>query len=93
MITAIVLITTAVDHIPETATSLAEIDGVSEVYSVTGDYDLIAIVRVREHDDLADVIADQVSKVAGVTSTTTHIAYKAYSQHDLSAAFDIGLSD
>ncbi|WGW13506.1 Lrp/AsnC ligand binding domain-containing protein [Saxibacter everestensis] len=93
MITAIVLISTAVDHIPETASMLAEVDGVSEVYSVTGDHDLIALVRVSAHEQLATVISDKMSKVPGVVATTTHIAFKAYSKHDLEAAFDIGLED
>lgn len=90
MITAIVLVETDVDRIPEAAAELAEIDGVSEVYSVTGDVDLVAVVRVREHEQLADVIADRVSKVEGVRSTTTYLAFRAYSRHDLDAAFSLG---
>ena len=91
MITAIVLIKTSVDRIPEIAESIAALDSVSEVFSVTGTYDLIAMVRVREHDDLADVIADKVSKIEGVLRTQTYIAFRTYSQHDLEAAFAIGL--
>jgi DNA-binding Lrp family transcriptional regulator len=64
---------------------------VSEVYSVTGPHDLIAIVRVRHHDELAEVIPGRISKVPGVESTETHVAFRAYSQHDLAAAFAIGL--
>ena len=93
MITAIVLIQAEVDRIPEVAEALAELDGVSEVYSVTGDVDLIAIVRVRRHEELADVIADRVGKVAGVRHSDTHIAFRTYSQHDLEAAFALGLDD
>ncbi|MBZ4016941.1 MULTISPECIES: Lrp/AsnC family transcriptional regulator [Streptomyces] len=91
MITSIVLIKTSVDRIPEIAEKIATIEGVSEVYSVTGAHDLIAMVRVREHDDLADVIPGRISKVPGVASTETHIAFRTYSQHDLEAAFAIGL--
>ena len=91
MITAIVLITADVDRIPEVAQEVAELDGVSEVYSVAGDADLIAMVRVREHDQLASVIADRLNKVKGVTGTATHIAFQTYSRHDLEAAFSIGL--
>ncbi len=91
MITAIVLIETDTDHIPEAAAEIAEIEGVSEVYSVTGDVDLVAMVRVREHEALADVIADSVSKVHGVRSTRTYISFRTYSRHDLDAAFDLGL--
>lgn len=93
MLTAIVLIDTAADRIPEVADAVAEIPGVSEVYSVTGDIDLVAIVRVREHDRLADVIADKVSKVEGVVRTQTYIAFRAYSRTDLEQAFDLGLDD
>lgn len=91
MITAIVLVQAEVDRIPEVAAAIADLDGVSEVYSVTGDVDLIAMVRVREHDDLAVVIADRLNKVEGVTETETHIAFRTYSQHDLESAFSIGL--
>ncbi len=93
MITAIALIDTDAGHIPEVAQAISEIPGVSEVYSVTGDVDLIAVVRVRAHEDLADVIADHVSKVDGVLRTQTYIAFKTYSRHDLEAAFAIGLED
>lgn len=93
MITAIVLIGCAVDGIPEVAEAIAALPRVSEVYSVTGDFDLIAMVRVREHEELADVIADRLSKVPGVVSTETHIAFRAYSQHDLEAAFALGLGE
>lgn len=91
MITAIVLINADTDRIPEVAESLANIDGVSEVFSVTGEFDIVAIVRVREHDDLAQVIPGRVNKVDGVRSTETHIAFRTYSKHDLEAAFSLGV--
>ena len=91
MISAIVLINAEVSRIPEVAEAIAEIDGVSEVYSVTGDVDLIAVVRVRRHEDFADVIADRLNKVDGVQGTQTHIAFRTYSRHDLEAAFSLGL--
>ena len=93
MITAIVMIETDVDRIPEAAAEIAGLDAVSEVYSVTGDTDLVAMVRVREHEQLADVIADRVSKIRGVRSTRTYIAFQTYSRHDLEAAFAIGFED
>jgi DNA-binding Lrp family transcriptional regulator len=93
VISAIVLISAEVDRSPEVAAALADLNGVSEVYSVTGDVDLIAIVRVRHHDELADVIADQLNKVSGVLGTQTHIAFRTYSKHDLEAAFSLGLDD
>jgi len=93
VISAIVLINAEVDRIPEVAAAIAELNGVSEVYSVTGDVDLVAIVRVRHHEELADVIADRLNKVSGILDTQTHIAFRAYSKHDLEAAFSLGLDD
>ena len=93
MITAIVLIDCATDSIPEVAETIANLKGVSEVYSTAGHVDLIAMVRVRQFDEIADVIAGSISKVAGVINTETHIAFRAYSQHDLEEAFAIGLAD
>ena len=91
MITAIVMVKAAVDRIPEVAQAIADLEGVSEVYSVTGDADLIAMVRVRRHEDLADVIAGRLNKVEGVQSTQTLIAFQAYSRHDLETAFSLGV--
>ncbi len=90
MITAIVMISVETDKIPELAEQIAGLDGVSEVYSVAGDADLIAIVRVREFEQIAEVIAGRMSKVAGVLHTDTHIAFRAYSRHDLEETFSIG---
>jgi DNA-binding Lrp family transcriptional regulator len=87
------MITAEVDQIPEVAEVIAQLPGVSEVYSTTGDFDLVAIVRVRAHDDLAEVIPGGLNKVPGIISTQTHIAFRAYSRHDLEAAFSIGLPD
>lgn len=91
MITAIVMVQAEVDQIPEVAEAIAELDGVSEVYSVTGDAALIAMVRVRQHEELADVIAGRINKVPGVLGTSTHIAFRTYSKHDLEAAFALGI--
>lgn len=91
MITAIVFVKADVDRIPEVAEAIAALEGVSEVYSVTGQIDLIALVRVRKHEDIADVVADKLNKVDGVNSTETHIAFRAYSRHDLESAFSLGL--
>ena len=91
MITAIVMVETEPDRIPEAAAEISELDGVSEVYSVTGDVDLIAIVRVREHEELESVIADRLSKVPGIRSTRTYLGFRTYSRHDLEAVFSLGL--
>jgi DNA-binding Lrp family transcriptional regulator len=93
VITAIVLVRVAVDQIPQVAGALADIAGVSEVYSVAGDVDLVVMVRVRHHDELADVIAGTVNKVPGVLETRTHIAFRAYSRHDLESAFSLGAEE
>ena len=91
MITAIVMIAVESDQIPEVAEQIAGLEGVSEVYSVAGDVDLIAVVRVREFEAIADVIAGELSKVPGVVHTDTHIAFRAYSRHDLENTFSIGV--
>lgn len=90
MVNAVVLIQCDIDSIPEAAPAIAEIPGVSEVYSVAGEWDLVAIVRVPEHEDLARVIPSGVGKVAGVLRTETLIAFQVYSQHDLEAMFSVG---
>ena len=90
MITAIVMIDAATDSIGEVAEAVAALPGVSEVYSVAGDVDLVALVRVHEFEEIAQVIAGRINKVPGVVDTATHIAFRAYSRHDLEAAFSIG---
>lgn len=93
MITAIVLVKADVARIPEVATAVAELPGVSEVYSVTGEFDLVVMVRVRRHEQLAEVIPGRLNKVPGVRQSDTHIAFRAYSHHDLESAFALGLDD
>jgi DNA-binding Lrp family transcriptional regulator len=90
MVTAIVFIKADVARIPEIAEAVAELAGVSEVYSVTGTIDLIAMIRVAHNDQVAEVVTDRLNKVPGVLGTETHIAFRAYSAHDLEAAFSLG---
>ncbi len=90
MVTAIVFVSAEVGRIPEVAEALADLPGVSEVYSVTGDIDLVAMVRVREIDQLSSVVTEGIDRVEGVQGTETHIAFRAYSRHDLDAAFALG---
>ncbi len=90
MITAIVLINTVQGRTPEIAQALIDNPGVTEAYSVAGQYDLVAIVRVRHHDDLADLVAGHLQKIPGITATNTLIAFRAYSQRDLEAMWDVG---
>jgi DNA-binding Lrp family transcriptional regulator len=90
---AVVLIQCEVDEIPEAAQAIAELDGVSEVYSVAGEFDLIAIVRVPAHDELASVIPGGIAKVEGVERTETLISFQVYSKHDLERLFSLGFDE
>ena len=90
---AVVLIQCGIDEISEAAQAIADIEGVSEVYSVAGEFDLVAIVRVRAHDDLAAVIPAGIGKVEGVERTETLIAFQVYSRHDLERLFSIGFEE
>jgi DNA-binding Lrp family transcriptional regulator len=91
VVTAIVLVRAEIQRIPEVAEMISKIPEVSEVYSVTGEFDMVAMVRVRAHEELADVIPGRLNRVPGVTHTETHIAFRTYSRHDLEAAFSLGL--
>ncbi|MFT3877243.1 MAG: Lrp/AsnC ligand binding domain-containing protein [Propioniciclava sp.] len=90
MNTAIVFINTEPARVGEVAEEIAALDGVTEVYSVTGEVDLIAIVRTRSVESISDVVVGTINKVPGVTGTRTHLAFRAYSTHDLEAAFSLG---
>lgn len=92
METAIVFVNAEVASIPEVAERIAALEGVTEVYSVTGRIDLIAIIRVRSTAEIASVVSDHLNKVSGVKSTETHIAFRAYSSADLESTFSLGFS-
>jgi DNA-binding Lrp family transcriptional regulator len=91
MVTAVVLIKAQTDKVSALAEQMADLEGVSEVFSVAGQYDLVALVRVRENEDLARVISDKVRKLPGIVSSETLIAFKVYSKKDIEAAFSLGL--
>ena len=91
MVTSFVLINSAPDRTAALAEALAELEAVSEVYSVSGEFDLIAVVRVRQHDDLADVVTKEIAQLDGIVRTRTLIAFRAYSRHDLDAMWGIGV--
>ena len=93
MVNAVVLVQCEIDLIAEAAEAIAGIDGVSEVYSVAGEWDLVAIIRVPVHEELARVIPGGVGKVEGVERTETLIAFQVYSKHDLEAMFSVGFDD
>jgi len=90
MITAIVQVRCSRDLIPETAEAIAAIDGVAEVYSVSGDYDLIAIVKVKAYDDIARCVTEQLVRVPGIVRTNTISAFRVYSRRDREAGFTLG---
>jgi DNA-binding Lrp family transcriptional regulator len=90
MVHAFVLIDAQPARIAELAAELADVDGVAEVYSVAGEADLVAVVRVRRHDELADVVTRRMAALAGITNTRTLIAFQAFSRHDLEAMWDLG---
>lgn len=91
MVTAVVLIKAQTDKVNALAEQMADLEGVTEVFSVAGQYDLVALVRVRENEDLAKVISDRMRKLPGITSSETLIAFKVYSKKDIEAAFSLGL--
>ena len=90
MVHAIVLIQAQRGALPTLGGELADLEGVAEAYSVTGDWDFVAIVRVREHEQLAQLVAGRLSQLEGVTRTHTMVAFEAYSRHDLEALFSVG---
>ncbi len=91
MVTAIILIRTERTEINNAAIKLAELEGISEVYSVSGNYDLVAIARVKTNDDLADLVTNKLLAIDSITHSETMLAFKAYSPHDLEAMFMVGM--
>lgn len=91
MVSAIVLLKVKRAQINEVAQQLAELEGISEVFSVGGRYDLVAILRVRDNEQLAQLVTGRMHQVKGIADTETLIAFRAYSQHDLASMFSIGL--
>ncbi|OGU03057.1 MAG: AsnC family transcriptional regulator [Gemmatimonadetes bacterium GWC2_71_10] len=90
MITAIVQIRCSRDLIPQTAEAVAELPGIAEVYSVSGDYDLMAILKVKEYDAIAQVVTEQMMRVPGIVRTNTISAFRVYSRADREAGFTLG---
>jgi len=90
MVTSIILINVERSRINETAEAMAAMDGISEVYSVSGNYDLVAIVRVQSNEELSELVTRKLLKISAILKTETMLAFKAYSRHDLEAMFSIG---
>ena len=89
MVTSIILINAERTQINDVAEQLADIESISEVYSVSGRYDLIAIVRVKTNEELSELVTNELKTVDGITHTETMLAFRAYSRHDLDAMFSI----
>ena len=90
MFAAFVLIAAEPQRIAELAAELAEVEGVAEVYSTAGDADIVAIVRVRHHDELADVVTRRIACLAGIVDTRTLVAFQAFGRRDVAAMWDLG---
>ena len=93
MVTSIVLMNVEPQEVNHVAEQLVEIDGVAEVYSVGGRFDLVAILRVETNDDLAEVVTNRMVHIDGIEQTETLIAFRTFSRHDLEAMFSIGFED
>jgi DNA-binding Lrp family transcriptional regulator len=91
VVTAIVLIEADRSAIPRLGQALADIPGVAEAYSVTGEFDFVALIRVKDHEAVADVVTSRLAQLPGIVRTRTHVAFKVYSRHDLEAMFSVGL--
>jgi len=90
VITAIVQIRCSRDLIPQTAEAVAELPGIAEVYSVSGDYDLMAVLKVKEYDAIAQVVTEQMTRIPGIVRTNTISAFRVYSRADREAGFTLG---
>ncbi len=91
MVTALVLLTVARDKVNSVAETLADMDGITEVYSLAGRYDLAVVIRVRDNDRLAEVVTNHMLKVQGILTSETLVAFRVHSRHDLESMFSIGL--
>jgi DNA-binding Lrp family transcriptional regulator len=87
---AVVLIKAERSALATLGERLADVDGVAEAYSVTGEWDFVAMLRVGEHGELADAVTGRLSKLAGITDTYTMVAFQVFSRHDLEALFSVG---
>jgi DNA-binding Lrp family transcriptional regulator len=91
MVNAIVLLRVETHKINEVAQQLVDLDGISEIYSVAGQYDLVAVLRVTSNEEIAGLVTDHILKSDGLISSETLIAFRTYSRHDLDRMFAIGL--
>ena len=83
MITAIVMVKCEVGKVQSVSEALMSLDGVAEVFSISGEWDIMAVIRVKEYNSLAEVVSDNVARIKGITATNTHMAFRCYSKHDM----------
>lgn len=93
MVTAVVLAQADIRRIPETAQEMLDVPEVAEVYSVAGEFDLVAMVRVREYEQMAEVVTERLARIPGVTRTVTLMAFRCYSRKDLERLWGLGMED
>ena len=93
MVASLVLIKAETDKVGDLAQALTDIEGVQEVFSVAGRWDLVAIVRVRDNEDLATVVTERIRKLPGIAGSETMIAFRTYSKRELEAGFSLGVED
>jgi DNA-binding Lrp family transcriptional regulator len=93
MFTAFVMIQAERRRMQDVARRMAEIAGVEEVYSVTGDWDIIAVLRLKEYDDLAEIVTGKMREIPGIVRTNTHLAFRAFPQSLLDRSFSVGLEE
>ncbi len=91
MVTSLVLLTVSRDRVNEIAEKLAEMKGITEVYSIAGRYDLAVIIRAKDNDQLADLVTHHMLKTEGIITSETLIAFRVYSKHDLEGMFSVGM--
>lgn len=93
MVTAVVLVTTEAERVQEAAQTMLDVEGVTEVYSVTGPYDLVVMVRIKEFERLAEIVPERLAQVPGVARTETMVAFRAYSNYDLDRVWSLGFEE
>ena len=93
MLTAIVLVEAERSAIAGLGPALSDVSGVAEAYSATGEFYFVAILRVKDHEEIAEIVTTRLSQIKGILKTRTHVAFKVYSKHDLEAMFSVGLQE
>jgi DNA-binding Lrp family transcriptional regulator len=93
VLTAFILVKSSREGLTTLGPNLADIEGIAEVYTVTGEWDFVAIARVREHEELAEVVTRRLTRLDGIQKTQTMVAFQQFSAHDLEAMFGLGLED